>query len=831
MTIGGRLLQAWQRFSQAVLLRVPALRSLRLQLRFLVPLVVTLLIGAYLAVPLMDRLTLRWFSRDLNSRAVLVANALSDSVAEALAADRPQRLRGLLQRTATDERLYAVALCSPDGRLLEASGAFPTTLDCNAAARRAARPEPLLPLAGGAVHVSVQDVYGSPAAAQAPPSASPGNGTAPVLDARDGMLAAAEEPAPPAPGTRADRDTLDRSAVPLLLGRLVLLHDMSYVERRSQDTRRYTIGLIAGMGVVIALITMAVAQLSWRGWVNGVRAIMRGEGVITPLGLAGGMPRSAPELAPFAADLHRRLRNIEDELRRSQGPQGEWTAERLRGLLQAQLSGDQVIVVSNREPYLHEKANPDSGGSSIVVRRPASGLVTAVEPVMRACSGTWVAHGSGSADRAVVDAQDRVAVPPQAPAYTLRRIWLSTEEERGYYDGFANEGLWPLCHVAHVRPTFRESDWLAYRAVNQRFADAVVAEARSEDPIVLVQDYHFALLPALVRERLPNATILIFWHIPWPNPESFGICPWRQEILQGMLGATILGFHTRYHCKNFIETVDRYLEARIEHEHSTIAFREKETLVESYPISIAWPSDAEQAEWPAVADCRQRVRERLQLPPGICLAVGVDRFDYTKGILERLNAVERLLEKYPEWIGRFVFVQVAAPTRSALEEYRSFQDRIQRAAERINGRFTQDGITPVHLLAWHHEHDAINELFRAADICLVTSLHDGMNLVCKEFVAARDDLQGVLVLSRFAGAARELPEALIVNPYHVEETADALHRAARMPQAEQRERMASLRGTVREFNVYRWAGRLLADAGRWRARERIEARVRFHAPD
>jgi trehalose-6-phosphate synthase len=264
--------------------------------------------------------------------------------------------------------------------------------------------------------------------------------------------------------------------------------------------------------------------------------------------------------------------------------------------------------------------------------------------------------------------------------------------------------------------------------------------------------------------------------------------------------------------------VDRYLEARIEHEHSTIAFREKETLVESYPISIAWPSDAEQAEWPAVADCRQRVRERLQLPPGICLAVGVDRFDYTKGILERLNAVERLLEKYPEWIGRFVFVQVAAPTRSALEEYRSFQDRIQRAAERINGRFTQDGITPVHLLAWHHEHDAINELFRAADICLVTSLHDGMNLVCKEFVAARDDLQGVLVLSRFAGAARELPEALIVNPYHVEETADALHRAARMPQAEQRERMASLRGTVREFNVYRWAGRLLADAGRWRAR-------------
>jgi trehalose 6-phosphate synthase len=330
----------------------------------------------------------------------------------------------------------------------------------------------------------------------------------------------------------------------------------------------------------------------------------------------------------------------------------------------------------------------------------------------------------------------------------------------------------------------------------------------------------------MVREKLPQATILTFWHIPWPNPESFGICPWRREILRGMLGSTILGFHTRYHCKNFIETVDRYLEARIEHEHSTISFQEKETLVESYPISIEWPESAAAAEWLPVAQCRQRVVHRLGLPEDLCLAVGVDRFDYTKGILERLNAVERMLEKWPEWVGRFVFVQVAAPTRSALDEYRSFQERVQRLADRINQRFGRAGYQPVHLLAQHHEHDAVTEMFRAADICIVTSLHDGMNLVCKEFVAARDDLRGVLVLSRFAGAARELPEALIVNPYHVEETADALQRAATMPEAEQRERMASLRSTVREFNVYRWAGRMLADAGRWRLRTRIEARVR-----
>jgi len=775
-------------------------KTIRLQLRFLLPLAATLIATAYLAVPLMDQITLRWFSRDLNSRGVLVASTLSDSVADALVSDKPGRLRLLFGRAVQDERLFAIGLCSVDGRLLQSTDNFPTHLSCAAAAALAARAEPRLALTGGAVHVGIHDIM---AQRPAPPVVRVNPAPEVIPDEVAASLGppATEGGAPPQP---------------VLVGQLVLLHDMSFIERRSQDTRRYLIGLIAGLGLVIALITMVVAQLSWRGWVNGVRAIMRGEGLLRPL-------QPAPELAPFAADLRARLRDMEDEFRRSQGPEAEWTAERLRTLLRTQLSGDQIIVVSNREPYIHERS-----ADGIVVSRPASGLVTAVEPVMRACSGTWVAHGSGSADREVVDASDRVPVPPGHDDYWLRRIWLTPEEEQGYYYGFANEGMWPLCHVAHVRPVFREADWDAYRKVNQRFADAVVAEARSEDPVVLVQDYHFALLPAMIREKLPQATILTFWHIPWPNPESFGICPWRREILQGMLGSTILGFHTRFHCKNFIETVDRYLEARIEHEHSTIAFREKETLVESYPISIEWPDDAEVARWPSVSECRRRVLDRLGLPHDVCLAVGVDRFDYTKGILERLNAVERLLEKWPAWIGRFVFVQVAAPTRAALDEYRSFQERVHRVTERINDRFGRPGYQPVRLLAQHHEHDAVMELFRAANICVVTSLHDGMNLVCKEFVAARDDAQGVLILSRFAGAARELAEALIVNPYHVEETADALHRAATMPAAEQRERMASLRSTVREFNVFRWAGRMLADASRGRLRARIESRVRRH---
>ncbi|MEK8030839.1 trehalose-6-phosphate synthase [Ideonella sp. DXS29W] len=739
------------------------MKTLRLQLRFLVPLLLTLTVAALVALPLMDRLTLRWFARDLNTRDALVANTLSDAINEAQADGKSWRIQSLFDRAVQDERLVAIALCGPDGEMLRRTEGYPKTLGCTRARELSDQTVPRLLLESGSVHVGVQPLKG---------------------------------------------DDVDGAS-------LVMLHDMSFIDKRSQDTRRYLVGFIVLLGVAVALITVVVAQISWRGWVSGMRGILRGEGLLVPL-----LP--PPELQPFASEVRARLRDLEDEYRRGLDLVTGWNPERLRSLLLTQLRGDQVIVVSNREPYLHERL--DDG--QVIVRRPASGLVTAVEPVMRACSGTWIAHGSGSADRDFVDAHDRIAVPPGTNEYSLRRVWLTKEEEEGYYNGFANEGLWPLCHVAHVRPVFRESDWEMYKHVNERFADAVAAEARGDDPVVLVQDYHFALLPAMIRERLPRATILTFWHIPWPNPESFGICPWRREILQGMLGSTILGFHTRFHCKNFIETVDRSLEARIEHEHSTISFHDKETLVESYPISIDWPEG--DRGWPSIEECRRRVFDRLGLGPFTILAVGVDRFDYTKGILERLHAVERLLEKYPDWVGKFVFVQVAAPTRSALEEYRAFQQRIHSVTDRINTRYGQPGYQPVRLLAEHHDHEAVNELFRAAHICVVTSLHDGMNLVSKEFVAARDDEQGVLVLSRFAGAARELSEALIVNPYHVEETADALHRAATMPAAEQRERMASLRMTVRENNVFRWAGRMLADAGRYRLRERIAARVQRH---
>jgi trehalose 6-phosphate synthase len=411
-------------------------------------------------------------------------------------------------------------------------------------------------------------------------------------------------------------------------------------------------------------------------------------------------------------------------------------------------------------------------------------------------------------------------VPPGHPTYRIRRIWLTPEEEAGYYGGFANEGLWPLCHIAHVRPTFRKRDWDFYQTVNARFADAVVRESATDDPVVLVQDYHFSLLPRMIRERLPKATVISFWHIPWPNPEAFAICPWRNEILDGLLGSSILGFHTQYHCNNFLDTVDRFLEARVDREQFNVTCRGEVTSVHAYPISIEWPPEPLATAKP-IPDAREDVRVRLNLPRGHKLGVGIERLDYTKGILERFNAIERLLELYPAWIGRFTFVQIASPSRATLGEYRAYGERVHARAREINAHFPAAAHAPIILLAEHHEPDAVYEYHRAADFCFVSSLHDGMNLVAKEFVAAREDEQGVLILSQFAGASRELPEALIVNPYDADQCAQALQLALTMSTDEQRDRMRLMRSLVREFNVYRWAGRMLLDASAMRQRRRF----------
>ena len=584
-----------------------------------------------------------------------------------------------------------------------------------------------------------------------------------------------------------------------------MLHDLSFIERREAQARTFLLIAFGILAVMAYGVPMFVAKRARDDWSLKLRTLLRGD------------TKKTREFQPILNDVLALAGQMAND--REDTP-GQWTAERLKQILNRHLLGEKIIIVANREPYVHQYTKD----GEIEVQHPASGLVTALEPVMRACSGVWIAHGSGSADRATVDRHDHVSVPPGEESYDIRRVWLSDEEEQGYYYGLSNEGLWPLCHIADARPVFRAEDWRTYRMVNQKFADAVCEEADSDDPIVLVQDYHFALAPAMIRKRLPAATVIMFWHIPWPNAERMGICPWRNELLTGLLGSSIVGFHTQLHCNNFLDSVDRYLETRIDREHNAVVIRGHRTLVRPYPIALEWPVRwAESAPSPEV--CRAQVWRDLQLKPDALLGVGVDRLDYTKGIEERLMAVEALLERYPEFRGRFTFAQVAAPSRTKIERYRELNDLVEALAARINRRFGHDGYRPIILLRTHHEPPAVFRFYRAADLCYVSSLHDGMNLVAKEFVAARADLKGVLVLSEFTGAARELTEALIVNPYDLEASSDAMAAALTMPEEEQRDRMMSMRSLLGQFNVYRWAGKMLGDAARLRNQERVAGRL------
>ncbi len=734
-----------------------------LWLRFVLPLAVVLTLLAFSVIPLVDRLTIRWFTKDLDLRASLVANAVEHPLQALVSEGNTDGVRALFARLTQDERLYAAAYCASPSATPIGTPTMPSSIDCAGMGAGGATSSRVIAQPNGALLVSVRPM-----------------------------------------------------GVPTLPnGRVVLVHDMSFAERRSADTRRYVFLFFIGLGILVSAITVIVAQLSWRGWMKGIQSLLRGEGLARPSATTG-----PNELQPIADDLRALIKDLEAEHRLRDEEQLSWTPETLRGILNHELKGNDVIVVSNREPFIHVR-----DGAAIVVQRPASGLVTAVEPIMRACSGTWIAHGSGSADREVVDAADRVRAPVDNPGYQLRRIWLTAKEEQGYYYGFANEGLWPLCHIAHVRPTFRSADWVQYERVNRRFADAVVKESESSDPIVLVQDYHLALVPRMIRERLPAATIITFWHIPWPNPEAFAICPWREELLDGLLGSSILGFHTQFHCNNFVDTVDRQLEARVDRETFGVSYRGQRTLVKRYPISVEWNSAASRRA-PAVSDARQRVRARLGLPEAHAIGVGVDRLDYTKGIEERFRAVERLFELHPEWIGSFTFVQIAAPTRASIEEYHAYEVRVRALAARINERFAKDqGPPAILLLVKHHEPHEVHEYYRAAELCFVSSLHDGMNLVAKEFVAARDDEDGVLILSQFTGAARELPEALVVNPYDAEQCAAALETALTMTRRMRVARMRLMRALIHEFNVFRWAGRMLLDASSIRRRGRIAGRA------
>ncbi|HKW61220.1 MAG TPA: trehalose-6-phosphate synthase [Candidatus Acidoferrum sp.] len=596
-------------------------------------------------------------------------------------------------------------------------------------------------------------------------------------------------------------------------GALLLIHDTSYIDLQVSHTLRDALLNALIQTLLISLLALVLVRWTFTEPLNRIAKWVRT--------LRTGQPNSPPELLQgeimeqlhhevthLARDLHTARAAAEAEARLRDSNASLWTAERLRVSLRERLQDQPLFVASNREPYMHVY----NGNKAIKMLVPASGVVTALEPVLLACNGTWIANGSGSADREIVDAHDHLRVPPDRPSYTLRRVWLTDEEDKGYYEGFSNEGLWPLCHIAHTRPIFRPEDWLQYQRINQRFADAVLQEMADVDsPILLAQDYHLALLPKMVKDVRPDARVAIFWHIPWPNAEVFGICPWQRELIEGLLGADLIGFHIQSHCNNFLETVDRALEALTEWDRFAVNRQGHVTRVRPYPISVAFPENP-----PAGADSfnADALRRALCEEMGIeatHLGIGVDRVDYTKGILERFRALERFFELNPGYQQRFTFVQIGAPSRTDIERYKSFLDEVGAEADRINGRFQTSRWKPIVFRKKHHSHEEISRFYRAASFCMVTSLHDGMNLVAKEFVASREDERGVLLLSTFAGAAHELSDALLVNPYDIAQLARAIHRALEMPEQEQAERMQRMRHTVRQHNVYRWAAHLLSD--------------------
>lgn len=755
---------------------------MRTTLKMVVPLIFSVAAGCLLFAAYQVHTQRRVLRNDLSQRAEVLAGSLQASIEPLLERGSGKEITRLIERFGKRENLRGIAVYDADGSVMAATPGLSPALQSESAA---------------AIRVPGHNVaYGE--------------------------------------FVRMDDMSLHIYALPLRsngdsAGTLVVLHDTAYIDTQVSHTLRDSLLNAALQTLVISLVALSLVRWNFTNplaqTTKWLRMLRTGQAQDAPF-LAQGevFDQINREVTHLARDLSAARAIAEKEARLRDSHQSLWTADRLRVSVRNKLQNKPLFVVSNREPYMHEFNERDN---SIEVIVPASGVVTALEPLLIACNGMWIAHGSGSADREMVDSQDHLRVPPDHPSYTLRRVWLSAEEERGYYAGFSNEGLWPLCHIAHTRPLFRPEDWYQYQQVNRRFADTLLAEMEgATSPIVLLQDYHFALLPRMIKEARPDARVAIFWHIPWPNPEAFGICPWQRELVDGLLGADLIGFHIQSHCNNFLETVDHAVEAITEWDRFAVNRQGHVTRVRPYPISVAFtepPLDEEPG--PSSGSERAALCEELGIEATL-LGVGVDRVDYTKGILERFNGIERFLEMNPSYQRRFSFVQIGAPSRTHIDRYRKFLDEVTAEAERINARFQAGRWKPIVLVKRHHSHQEIERFYRAASLCLVTSLHDGMNLVSKEFVTARSDERGVLILSTFAGAALELLDALQINPYNVQQMAAAIHRALDMSEEEQAARMQRLRAGVRENNIYRWAASLLSDLTEIRidAPERVEAR-------
>jgi alpha,alpha-trehalose-phosphate synthase [UDP-forming] len=740
---------------------------MRTTLKIVLPLIISVVVVSLFFAAYQVRTRKRDLRNDLSRRAEILAESLQENVEPLLDRAPEKNLQRLVDRFGQREHLKGVVVYNSNGAVLASTPGLASFFPARPAA---------------SVH-------------------------------------AAERDAGYAEFTRVNNTPIHVYALPLhrngqAAGTLVLVHDTSYIDTQVARTLRDALVnalvqtlFIAGLALILVRWTLTGPLTRTAKW---LRTLRMGQTHSPPAAEGEIFDQIHREVTHLARDLNAARATAEEEARLRESNVSIWTAERLRVSLSNKLQNKPLFVVSNREPYMHVFNNGNNGAMQVIV--PASGLVTALEPVLLASNGTWIANGSGNADREMVDARDRLRVPPDHPAYTLRRVWLNAEEEKGYYEGFANEGLWPLCHIAHTRPIFRPEDWISYQEVNRRFADAVLEEMEGlESPIILAQDYHFALLPRMIKEARPDARVAIFWHIPWPNPEVFGICPWQRELIDGMLGADLIGFHIQSHCNNFLECVDRAVEALTAWDRFDVNRQGHLTRVRPYPISVSFQENGHEPDlYRNVGEQCAAICNELGIHATL-LGVGVDRVDYTKGILERFRGIERFLELNPSYQRRFSFIQIGAPSRTNISRYQSLLDEVSAEAARINARFQAGRWMPIVFLKKHHSHEEITRFYRAASVCLVTSLHDGMNLVAKEFVVARDDDRGVLILSTFAGAALELGDALLVNPYDVQQVAGAIHRALEMPTEEQAARMQHMRKNVRENNVYRWAANLLSD--------------------
>lgn len=480
-----------------------------------------------------------------------------------------------------------------------------------------------------------------------------------------------------------------------------------------------------------------------------------------------------------------------------------WTRENLHRFVKDRLADYSFIVVSSREPYIHQIVE-----GKVVWDKPASGVTTGLDPILQAAGGIWVATGVGDADRLVVDEFNRVAVPPELPTYTLKRQWLTEEEEEGFYFGFSNNALWPLSHLAYTRPIFRETDWDAYRKVNMMYAQSVIEEIGTGSAFVFIQDYHFALLSQNLKQVDPNIVTAQFWHIPWPNPETFGICPWQEEVIDGLLGNDLLGFHTRRHSFHFMQSVAQCLEAKVDYENNTVVRNGHSTVVKAFPISIDFEDFNQGAQEPEVDREMNRLKQLWNVSDEF-IGMGLDRIDYTKGIPERLRAIGMFFDKYPEYKGRMVFVQMGAASRLQIAAYQAINEEVATLVEQVNARHATGSWRPI--IYQPNDPSAVTRMAarRLSHFAIVSSVHDGMNLVAKEYVASRFDEDGVLILSIFTGAASELTDALQVNPYSSDQFADSIRQALEMNPDERKRRMQRMRSLVQENNIYQWGADII----------------------